>query len=551
MKTLVAGLDAACWEYVQPLLAAGEMPALAALMAQGAWGRLDSTMPPWTPAAWATISTGKNPGKHGIFDMLWRDPATNTFAPTSAALRRGTPFWQRLNEAGLRVGLVNVPFTYPPAAIDGFVVAGFGSPEGATDIAYPAAAAAWLRQHEPGHGPVVSAALLNSGDPELILQEETAHQEFLVRCALGLSQLIPVDVLVINLMLTDHANHKMPDMQRIQEAYRRSDRHLQQLLDGFRPESVMLLSDHGSSRLHGEFLLVKWLRERGYLALSRRTAAERSAALNWLLALWLQQRGLARGFLEAAARRLLLGAAQAGPAGLGERFLRRLEADLPGALDHLEFSDAPDLQLSLVLPGSVYSGLLYLNDRYPAGERAARADLLVGELKELQEPEADEPLFTAVYRADELYGEATDGAPDIILDAFGGDWNVRALRHTPRPGRSKVDGYFASSREYGDFGWHSKQGLFVFAGDCFTSGEQRTPAELADVPATLLYLYGVAQPDDLDGRVLREVLAAEASERPLRYQPGDAAESAASPEGLTAEEAGHVLEHLKALGYLE
>jgi predicted AlkP superfamily phosphohydrolase/phosphomutase len=43
------------------------------------------------------------------------------------------PFWQRLNEAGLRVGLVNVPFTYPADSIDGFVVTGFGAPEQATE----------------------------------------------------------------------------------------------------------------------------------------------------------------------------------------------------------------------------------------------------------------------------------------------------------------------------------------------------------------------------------------------------------------------------------
>jgi predicted AlkP superfamily phosphohydrolase/phosphomutase len=558
MRTLVVGLDAACWEYVQPLVGTGEMPALENLMAEGVWGTLASTMPPWTPTAWATISTGKNPGKHGVFDMLWRNPATHEFAPTNAGVRRGTPFWTRLNEAGLRVGLVNVPFTYPPAAIDGFVVSGFGSPETASDIVYPQAAARWVSEHEPGLRPVVSARVLSSEDPDRILKAEVDHQSSLVRTAIGLSELIPVDVLVINLMLTDHANHKMPDIERIAEAYRQSDGDVQRLLDGFQPDTVMLISDHGSSRLRGEFMLYQWLRDNGYLVPGRRAESERRDVLNWLLATWLQHRGMQKGFPELAIRRILLNAVQIAPAGLTGRFWRRLERDLPGALDYLEFQDAPDADKSMVSPGSVYSGLLYLNGSYAdagneifADQRDEMARNLIDQLESVLVPGSNQPLFRAVCLPEDLYGVVAAGAPWLILDAYGGEWNVRALRHTPRPGRSKPDGYFLSSAEYGDLGWHSREGLFVFAGRPFASGEPTVPVELADIPATLLYLYDVAQPDDLDGRVLHELLEPYMNERPVRYQPGDISEAGDTPEGLTEEESEHLLMHLKALGYLE
>jgi predicted AlkP superfamily phosphohydrolase/phosphomutase len=146
-RTLVVGLDAACWAYVNPLLEAGRLPALQRLMSEGTSGTLHSTLPALTPTAWASIITGKNPGKHGVFDMLWRRPGAYDFQPTSGAVRVGTPFWKRLNERGIRVGLVSVPFTYPPEEIDGFVVCGFGAPESAVDIAAPAGARTWIDAH--------------------------------------------------------------------------------------------------------------------------------------------------------------------------------------------------------------------------------------------------------------------------------------------------------------------------------------------------------------------------------------------------------------------
>ncbi len=36
------------------------------LIEKGVFGPLESTIPPITPPAWTSMTTGKNPGKHGI-----------------------------------------------------------------------------------------------------------------------------------------------------------------------------------------------------------------------------------------------------------------------------------------------------------------------------------------------------------------------------------------------------------------------------------------------------------------------------------------------------
>lgn len=218
-------------------------------------------MPPWTPTAWSSLVTAKNPGKHGVFDMLWRKPGDYEFKPTNAPIRQGTPFWQYLNEAGIRVGLVNVPFTHPPTPIEGFMLCGFGTPDSVRDLTWPPEALAWLEDCFGPYHPVVSTEVLRSGRPEEILATEKRHQAYLVEAAAAMAEQYQVDVLVINLMLTDHANHKMPTMELVQEAYLQSDADLAALLSSFQPDNVLLISDHGSSRLKGDFLLNVWLRE--------------------------------------------------------------------------------------------------------------------------------------------------------------------------------------------------------------------------------------------------------------------------------------------------
>ncbi|HEU5217744.1 MAG TPA: alkaline phosphatase family protein, partial [Gemmatimonadales bacterium] len=96
-----------------------------------------------TPVAWSTFATGANPGVHGIFDFLRRDPATclpdlslnryeqkNAFVPPKAVnLRRGTPLWELLAKAGVPSAIIRCPCTYPPDEVKGRLLGGMGVPD--------------------------------------------------------------------------------------------------------------------------------------------------------------------------------------------------------------------------------------------------------------------------------------------------------------------------------------------------------------------------------------------------------------------------------------
>ena len=65
-RVLLVGWDAADWKVIRPLLAAGEMPHLAGLMARGVHGNHSTIYPALSPALWTSIATGKRPPKHGV-----------------------------------------------------------------------------------------------------------------------------------------------------------------------------------------------------------------------------------------------------------------------------------------------------------------------------------------------------------------------------------------------------------------------------------------------------------------------------------------------------
>lgn len=557
-KTLLIGLDAACWEYLDPLLQSGRLPAIQKLMNSGACGILNSTMPPWTPAAWSSIVTGKNPGKHGVFDMLWHKPGDYGFKPTYAQVRQGTPFWKYLNDAGVRVGLVNVPFTHPPSPLQGFMVCGFGTPGSARDLTWPPEALNMIEGRFGTYEPTVTTQLLQTGTPQEILAAEKRHQSHLVEIGLWLAEEYQVDVLVINLMLTDHANHKMPDMELVQEAYAQSDADIQSLMNSFQPDNVFLISDHGSSRLKGDFLLNVWLREHGYCVYQENTPSQRESALNWILKQWFHDDLGWSGKSEKALRRLIQKFLPVLPKVFQKRFWAKVEKAIPFAESHMLLSTKPDFSRTAIFPGSLYSGLLYLNiiDREPSGvipahERKVLVSKLKEELSKIQVPDTGERLFTNVFSSEELYnGAAADHAPDIIVDAYRSQWNIRTRQPAPFKGKQHSR-YFVTFDGNGDYGWHSPDGVFVLSGPAFQHGKASSNAHLMDIPATLLHIYGIPQPSDWDGRVLLDVLDADLSQQPVFEQPGDAEQRAIDVNALTAEEADSMMSHLRALGYLE
>jgi predicted AlkP superfamily phosphohydrolase/phosphomutase len=143
-KAIVIGLDGFEPAVVEAMLQRSELPNLARIRQMGSYSRLQTTYPAQTPVAWSSFATGTNPGGHGIFDFISRDPRTylpdaalsrfgppkNMFAsPQVINQRKGTPVWQVLSEAGIPSVVLRAPCTFPPDDIAGRMIAGVGVPD--------------------------------------------------------------------------------------------------------------------------------------------------------------------------------------------------------------------------------------------------------------------------------------------------------------------------------------------------------------------------------------------------------------------------------------
>ena len=145
-RAVILGFDGMDPELADRFMKEGRLPNLAKLRDKGTFSKLRTTFPAISPVAWSTFMTGVNPGKHNIYDFLARD--TNNYLPflSSAeikgpkrhikigkysipfgkteikAMRKGTPFWHWLGDAGIFSSVIRVPVTFPPEKFQGVLL---------------------------------------------------------------------------------------------------------------------------------------------------------------------------------------------------------------------------------------------------------------------------------------------------------------------------------------------------------------------------------------------------------------------------------------------
>jgi len=122
------GLDAGVWQMIDREVAAGRMPNFARIEREGAYGTLRSTENYVTPPAWTSMFTGYRPEKTGIYTFGYWDRAQREFISGNSNDVLVPSVWDAASRAGLKVGVFNVPMTYPPHEVNGAMVTGQMTP---------------------------------------------------------------------------------------------------------------------------------------------------------------------------------------------------------------------------------------------------------------------------------------------------------------------------------------------------------------------------------------------------------------------------------------
>jgi tetratricopeptide (TPR) repeat protein/predicted AlkP superfamily phosphohydrolase/phosphomutase len=277
---LLVGIDGADPQIVDRLVAAGRLPNLARLRAEGAHGPLRSHEPLLSPIVWTTIVTGRKGPDHGVLDFV-EIASDGKPVPITSARRRVPALWNVLDAAGRSAGVVGWYASYPAEPVRGFVVSdrlGFhqvrSARDGGAGATYPEALAAEIRARlgeatpnlEATRARFVEPAARPSPDGEqrlARLAEIHATTELYLRVARDQRARHPTDLLAVYFELVDACSHLfMEDApparpglapedlaafgSTVDRCYAYQDDVLGRLLEGAPSRGVTLVvSDHG------------------------------------------------------------------------------------------------------------------------------------------------------------------------------------------------------------------------------------------------------------------------------------------------------------------
>ncbi len=536
-RILVLGLDGASFDIIEPMVRCGRLPNLARLMTEGSSGVLESTLPPVTIPAWVSMVTGKNPGKLGVFDLLRREGYS--VEPNGYCYGGNMPLWHILNAYGVRTGVMNLPGTYPPEEVNGFMVTGMMTPSKRSPFSYPSTLAADLdntvSQYE------IDVPQWQYFDEEHFIKDVYKVTEKRGRAAEHLIKSISCDFYMVVFTSGDRLQHVLWGDREVIEAYwEELDRVIGRILHLFGDDTlVLVVSDHGFGPLERTFYVNEWLRRRGYLRMKRIINEKIIVKLGRLLERLYRLLGEKRllhpvtVFLNKVMGRDRIWK-YAYSYLSDERLKGRVDWARTKAFSCVHTPHFGHIYLNM--KGGMRHGCVLEEER----EGLRRA--IIDELKSLTDPTTDERLKMDVYTAEEAYsGSHLEEAPDIVfivddgmceVDAKVGDGNLF------KPG-SPLTGWT---------GTHKKYGVFIARGPGIKRGCRTEKAQIIDIAPTILRLFGIPPPGDMDGRVLEEIFTedAEILEREKLIPSG---ERKAPSIGLDEEEKALIEDRLRRLGY--
>lgn len=466
---VLLGIDGAAYSILDPLIAEGKLPSLSRLKQEGASGVLRSTIHPLTPAAWVSMVTGVNPGKHGVYDFRCRKAGSYDWELVNSRSWSGEPVWSVLGRQGKRVGIFNMPMTYPPHSVNGFMVSGLGTPPQSQSYVYPSGLSAKFRANFPTYAvdPEATTVDLNeylyrcdqSVDQRLeairFLRREYPNLDFFMPVFIETDRVHHVFWRFLDPSMSDYYDEPLASTirEQIVTIYQKIDAALEELWTWVaeRQGYIFVVSDHGFGPLLKDVYMNKWLIDQGYLTLTSNLASN-----------------------------------------AGGHFFDQVDWDNTRAYSFGFFGN-----INLNLRGREPRGVVE-----PGREAEVLKREMITRLSQLADPEMDEIIVDSVYRKEDLYsGIYLDQAPDLLVV-------MKDYAYMTRDGFDfNSDQLMGPSMEHNKHilphsGNHRLEGIVLIAGEGIRPGSEIHGAIITDIAPTVLYAAGAPIPAGLDGHVL-------------------------------------------------
>ncbi|TKJ41609.1 hypothetical protein CEE37_03320 [candidate division LCP-89 bacterium B3_LCP] len=549
-KMVLLGLDGATFRLLRPWAEEGILPNFAKLFEDSTWGELASTVPPTTPPAWAACMTGKNPGKHGIFDFR-ESPLKFPDRPLiNLSSIQGRKLWHLFAADGRKSAIVNVPITYPPQSLDGLMVSGMMTPSNDSDYTYPDE----LKSEIMG---AVDDYVVNIDIPKYDVEIEADALRFLDDVEHSFSKRKELFyyllekktwhfffIVFVNLDRIQHLFWKYLDPEcslyeskmakklrpRIIKSYRMVDEMIGEVRQKIGDTPMLIMSDHGFGATHQWFNVNTWLAQKGYLKVKEEVLRKKRLFSFFMN---LNDSPVIKALVPKAIQSKLRGKIRAGRS--------TFKSDIEGALDYDNtrafFASIPaqGIFINVKRDGA---GIVELGEEYDKLRDEIKENLL-----QIKDPETGKKIVDKVYFREELYhGDQMQYAPDIIFVARDYGCLGRQLFGL---------GSVLQPSDKVPNGFHRMEGIFLAVGPQFKSGHEIKGAQMTNIAPTVLHLTGQAVPDDMDGEPLLDAFQPEF----VKANPVKQIKAEDLPEmersDFSEEESEEIAKRLRSLGYLE
>ena len=538
-KVALLGVDGADFAYYSRWMDRGLAPNLARLAARGRKGILESTYPPVTAPAWISLMTGEQPGSHGIVGFAAPFTGDATRKVVNSGSFDAPTIWEIASRHGGRNVVVNVPLTWPVRPVNGTLVSGMLTPEGAS-FTHPPEFQAKLRQLEPDYVIDLIWQIYKGRELDLVrdVKEMTRVQAGLCTKLLRSE---PWDFFMVVFTGMDRLQHclhehvmaahddvavrKDPVTAAVRDYIRDLDAKLGEIMAAAGDDvNFVVVSDHGFGPLDASIYFNRWLSEEGLLTLRPRSAGTTRMAWKRVL----NAVGIRRATLASLGRAIGMGDAV-------EKNVQKLNPFVGGIdWDRTKVHYYPTNGFFVNLKGRDAFGIVEPGEEY---ERV-RTDL-IRRLEAMKDPRTGERLIPVVKRREELFrGRSLEALPDVFIefldqpyDAYMQEYDVPAV---------------FSTADWGN-GTHRRNGLYIGAGPAFVPGPEVEGLEIFDVAPNVLHVLGFPLPSNVDGRFRPDLLVDELKAPPEIESFGP---TGRERSGITEDEERDLQEKLRGLGYL-
>ena len=435
-----------------------ELPNLRQLMEQGLWGKLESCIPPITVPAWSCMLSGKDPGVLGAYGF--RNRADYSYDKMTIATGKAVKedrVWDILSRDAKQVILVGVPQTYPPQPVYGHMVTCFLTPSTQSQYTYPPE----LKQEVEGllGEYMLDVENFRTENKEWLLQQIYLMTDKRFTLVKHLLKTKPWQFFMYVEMGPDRLHHGFwkyfdpqhpkyvpgsPLANAVKDYYKHIDAQVGELLALLDDDTIVfVVSDHGAKKMDGGICINEWLRREGYLVLKEEPSA---------------------GILPLAKVEIDWSKTQAwGEGGYYGRVFLNVQGREP-------------------------QGII------PAADYGKVRDELASKLEAITDPQGRN-IQTRAYKPNEIYRQCNGIPPDLIVHFGDLFWrSVGSLGH---------NGIYTFENDIGpDDANHAQHGVFIMYDPRRKIGHRIDGLHLLDIAPTVLDLFGLPVPPDIQGKVI-------------------------------------------------